>query len=61
MDYNKLSNNELKILLMQYENEYEMLKSDIQKKIARMETLDKLYNDVNKIFIQRTKGKISVQ
>lgn len=60
MDLKKLSNNELKLILLEYENEYESLKSDIQKKITRMEVLDKKYKEINDIFMQRTKGKITV-
>ena len=58
IEYNKLSNSELKIILVEMENEYESLKTKIKQSLERMETLDKKYNDVKKTLDKRTKGKI---
>lgn len=58
IEYNKLSNSELKIILLEMENEYESLKTKIKQSLERMETLDKKYNDVKKTLDKRTKGKI---
>lgn len=58
IEYNKLSNSELKIILIEMENEYESLKTKIKQSLERMETLDKKYNDVKKTLDKRTKGKI---
>lgn len=58
IEYNKLSNSELKIILVEMENEYESLKTKIKQSLERMETLDKKYNDVKKTLDKRTKGKV---
>lgn len=58
IDYNKLSNSELKILLIELENEYESLKIKINQSLERMEILDKRYNDIKQTLNKRTKGKI---
>ena len=58
LDYNKLSNDELNLLLKGMRDEYEVLKNTINNKLNRMEELDKKYSDVEKILIKRTKGKI---
>lgn len=58
IEYNKLSNSELKIILIEMENEYESLKTKIKQSLERMETLDKKYNDVKITLDKRTKGKI---
>lgn len=58
IEYNKLSNSELKIILVEMENEYESLKAKIKQSLERMETLDKKYNDVKKTLDKRTKGKV---
>lgn len=58
IEYNKLSNSELKIILLEMENEYESLKTKIKQSLERMETLDKKYNDVKKTLDKRTKGKV---
>lgn len=58
IEYNKLSNSELKIILLEMENEYESLKIKIKQSLERMETLDKKYNDVKKTLDKRTKGKV---
>lgn len=58
IEYNKLSNSELKIFLTEMENEYEALKTKIKQSLERMEILDKKYNDVKKTLEKRTKGKI---
>lgn len=58
IDYNKLSNSELKIILVELENEYESLKTKVKQSLERMQILDVKYNDVKKTLIRRTKGKI---
>ena len=57
IEYNKLSNSELKIILLEMENEYESLKTKIKQSLERMETLDKKYNDVKKLWIKEQKVK----
>lgn len=57
-EYNKLSNSELKIILVEMENEYESLKTKIKQSLERMETLDEKYNELKKTLDKRTKGKI---
>jgi hypothetical protein len=57
MDYNKLSNSELKLKLIDFENEYEALKSKIRDNVARLDELDKLYNEVKDLLNKRTKGR----
>ena len=58
LDYNKLSNAELNLLLKGMRDEYEVLKNTINNKLNRMEELDKKYSDVEKNLIKRTKVKI---
>ena len=58
IEYNKLSNSELKIILVELENEYESLKTKIKQSLERMEFLDRKYNDVKNTLTKRTKGKI---
>lgn len=58
LDVNKLSNAELKIKLTKMEHEYEVLKKKLQDGLARMEDLDKQYNEVKQILHKRTRGKI---
>ena len=43
MDYNKLSNSELNVLLVELENEYESLKIKVKQSLERLEFLDKKY------------------
>lgn len=58
IEYNKLSNSELKVILVEMENEYESLKTKVKQSLERMESLDEKYNNVKKILEKRTKGKI---
>ena len=43
---NEMSNSELKLKLLSYENEFEVLKNKIEKHITRMNELDKEYNKI---------------
>lgn len=58
IDYNKLANSELKLILTTLENEYETLKNKISNDLARMEFLDAKYAEVRNVLNKRTKGKI---
>jgi len=43
---NEMSNSELKLKLLSYENEYEVIKNNIEKYVKRMNELDIQYNKV---------------
>lgn len=58
LDVNRLSNAELKIQLNKMEHEYEVLKKKTMDNVARMEELDKEYNEVKEALLKRTRGKI---
>lgn len=58
MDYNNLSNSELKILLNKMENEYEVLRNNIKNNLSKMNDLDNKYIKVKSVLDNRTKGKI---
>lgn len=47
MDFSKLSNAEINIKILGYENEYNAKKNEIIKLIYELEQLDKLYIDAN--------------
>lgn len=50
---NELSNSEIKIKLVEYENEYEAIKSKIVKHIEKLKELDELYSKCKKELIKR--------
>lgn len=58
MDYNNLSNSELRILLNKMENEYEVLRNNIKNNLSKMNDLDDKYIKVKSVLDNRTKGKI---
>lgn len=58
MEYNKLSNMELKILLTEMENEYEVLRNNIKNNLSKMDELDNKYLKVKSVLDKRTKGKV---
>lgn len=58
INYEMMSNSELKIKLIEMENEYETLKVKINNDLNRMDDLDKSYNKVKKILNKRTKGRM---
>ena len=58
MEYNKMSNSELKILLNKMENEYEVLRNSIKNNLSKMDELDKKYMKVKTVLNNRTKGKL---
>ena len=58
MDYNKLSNSELNVLLVELENEYESIKIKVKQSLERLEFLDKKYIELKNILNNRTKGKL---
>lgn len=41
---NEMSNSEIKIMLVEYENEYDAVKNKIRKNVERLNELDSLYN-----------------
>lgn len=45
IDFSKLSNSEINIKIMSYENEYEIQKKKIIELVHNLEELDKLYID----------------
>ena len=61
MDYNNLSNSELRILLNKMENEYEVLRNNIKNNLSKMNDLDDKYIKVKSVLDNRTKGKIWVK
>ena len=56
--YEMMSNSELKIKLIEMENEYENLKVKMNILVNRMEELDNTYVKVKKILNKRTKGRM---
>lgn len=58
MEYNQMSNSELRILLNEMENEYEVLKNKISSDLSKMDNLDKKYIKIKDILNKRTKGKV---
>jgi hypothetical protein len=58
MEYNQMSNSELRILLKEMENEYESLKNKISLGLEKMDKLDEKYIKVKDLLNKRTKGKI---
>lgn len=57
IDFNLLSNAELKIKMNEMENEYESLKNKINTILNRMEELDNKYDKLKTILNKRTRGK----
>ena len=53
-----MSNSELRILLNEMENEYEVLKNKISSDLSKMDNLDKKYIKIKDILNKRTKGKV---
>lgn len=53
-----MTNAELRVALVEMENEYEALKEKIRKDIEKMSILDESYLKVTKILSNRTKGVI---
>lgn len=58
VNYDMMSNSELKIKLIEMENEYENLKVKMNILVNRMEELDNTYVKVKKILNKRTKGRM---
>lgn len=58
VNYEMMSNSELKIKLTEMENEYENLKVKMNILVNRMEELDNTYVKVKKILNKRTKGRM---
>ena len=58
VNYDMMSNSELKIKLTEMENEYENLKVKMNILVNRMEGLDNTYVKVKKILNKRTKGRM---
>lgn len=56
--YDLMTNAELRVALVEMENEYEALKEKIRKDIEKMSILDESYLKVTKILSNRTKGVI---
>lgn len=58
MEYNKMSNSELRILLNKMENEYEVLRNNIKNELSKMDELDGKYMKIKTVLNNRTKGKL---
>ena len=58
INYEMMSNSELKIKLIEMENEYESIKNKINNLVMRMNELDESYNKVKQILNKRTKGRM---
>ena len=58
INYEMMSNSELKIKLTEMENEYEATKVKINVLVNKMEDLDKKYVKVKNILNKRTKGRM---
>lgn len=58
MDYNIMSNAELKIAIIEMENEYEALKNKIKQSMERMKILDEKYSKAKDVLNKRTRGII---
>ena len=56
--YDLMTNAELRVALVEMENEYEALKEKIRKDIEKMSIIDESYLKVTKILSNRTKGVI---
>lgn len=60
MQYENLSNAELKLKLHSLENEYEVVKRKINDLIEKMSSLDKEYLSVKSVLTERTKGRVGL-
>lgn len=58
MEYNLMTNAELKIHLIEYECEYQSLQSKVRECVEKMKTLDEKYLKVKKILEERNRGVI---
>ena len=58
INYEMMSNSELKIKLIEMENEYESIKNKINNLVMRMNELDDSYDKVKQILNKRTKGRM---
>ena len=47
IDFSKMSNSEINLKLMGYDNEYDIKKNEIIKLVHELEDLDYLYNKAN--------------
>lgn len=56
INYNMLSNSEIKIKLIELENEYESTRNKIKDLINQMNEIDKSYTQGKEILNKRTKG-----
>jgi hypothetical protein len=58
IDFDNLSNSEIRIKLKTLEEEYEVKKNNIAALLEEMEELDKVYDKGKTILNKRTKGKL---
>lgn len=58
MNFNDMSNAELRVRMKEMENEYEALQNQMKQKMERMQKLDKEYNQIQVILAKRNKGII---
>ncbi len=57
-NYELMTNAELRVALVEMENEYEAVKENIRKNIEKMTMLDESYDKIKTILFSRTKGVI---
>ena len=57
-NYELMTNAELRVALVEMENEYEAVKENIRKNIEKMTMLDESYDKITTILFSRTKGVI---
>lgn len=58
INYNEMSNAEIKIKLTELENEYNVIQTKIRNEIDRMSELNKQYIEGSAILKKRTRGRI---
>ncbi len=58
INFNILSNSEIKIKLIELENEYDATKNKIRDLVDKMNNLDKVYTEGKTLLDKRTKGII---
>ena len=56
VDFKNMSNNEIKLELMKYENEYKSVQIKVLDMVERLKELDSLYNQAKRELNNRSKG-----
>lgn len=58
LNYNEMTNAELKLKMVSMENEYEVLKKHIYYSISKLRDMDIEYNKISEIYNKRTRGRV---